>query len=198
VVQQQHIQKYGAESLIEIIEADKAIVEKNLDGDKDVAMVKGEGLNEHTVQSMCFPGIEFNPGKGEKLVVVPINGSDSYMVTIGGVNENIAPDCSAGERRIYSVSEDGETLKAFAKFKNDGVIELNGNDNFAVLYTELATAFNELQDHYNEVVNSLITWVPVATDGGGALKTLLTGIPLIPSTADITPSKSENVLLKSN
>lgn len=188
-------------NLIQIIEANNPVNEKNLDGDKVVSMSQGQGLNSYTVQNMIAPGFEFSPADGEKLVVVPINGSDSYMVTIAGTNENIAPDTAKGERKLYSVSEDGAKIKAFAKFLNTGVIELNGNDNFAVLYNELKIEFEELQTKYNSLVDVLLAWAPVATDGGAALATALaTADGLIPleSSADITKSKSENVLLKSN
>ena len=182
--------------MIQIIEATNAKTEKNLDGDKSVSMSQGEGLNAHTVQNMCSLGFEFAPADGEKLVIAPINGSDSYMVSIAGVNENITPVCLKGERRIYSVSADGQTIKAFAKFKNTGVLELNGNDNFAVLYTELKTAFDQLKTDQNAILNLLKTWAVALTDGGTALQTA--ALLLAPSTADMSLSKSVNVLLKSN
>ena len=203
-MQLQHTPAYGVKNLAEIIEADKGITEKNLDGDNEVSMTKGSGLDEHTVQNMCFPGIEFNPAKGEKLVVTSINGSESYMVAIAGTNEKIAPDCLAGERRIFSVSEDGDTLKSFAKFKNTGVIELNGNDNFAVLYNELKVAFDQLKSDHDDLVSKYNLHIhPVPTATALAVPpalgiTSVTATSGTPSTADMSPSKSLNVLLKSN
>jgi hypothetical protein len=189
--------------LVNIIEATNGLSQKNLDGDKVVSMSQGFGLNNHTVQNMVSPGIEFCPADGEKLIIVPINNSKSYMVAIAGTNENIAPVCNKGERRIFSVSEDGQTLKSFAKFKNDGVLELNGNDNFAVLFNELKTEFNELKGKYNSVVNVLKTWVVAPTDGGLALQTAINLLAVNPltdptSSANIDNAKSANVLLKSN
>jgi phage gp45-like len=183
-------------NLIQIIKSTDIVDEKNLDGEKVVSMSKGEGLNKYTTQNMCAPGFEFTPADGENLVIVPVNGSNSYMVTVAGTNENITPDCAKGERRLYSVSEDGSEIKAFAKFLNTGVIELNGNDNFAVLYNELKIAFDQLKDDQNAILNLLQTWTFVANDGGAALQTEAN--LLSPSTADMSSSKSENVLLKSN
>ena len=188
-------------NLIQIIKSTGVIDEKNLDGEKVVSMAKGDGLNKYTVQNMCAPGFEFSPADGEKLVVVPINGSDSYMVTIAGANENITPDTLKGERKIYSVSEDGAEIKAFAKFKNTGIIELNGNDNFAVLFNELKTEFNKLQQSHNDLVSAYnahihITTATIGLSPVGVISP--TESSSTPSTAVIDNSKSESVLLKSN
>jgi hypothetical protein len=178
-----------------------SVIEKNLDGENPVIQSQVSGLNDHTIENMCFPGIEFNPAKGEKLVFIPIDGSDSFMVAIGGTNDKIAPDTLKGERRIFSVSVEGDELKAYAKFKNDGIIELNGNDNFAVMFNELKTAFDQLQSDHDALVNLHNAHIHITTATVG-----LSPVGLIspttslgtPSTADISPSKSENVLLKSN
>lgn len=199
----QHIQKLGVKSLAEILVVDKGVTDKNLDGEKDVSMSEGTSLNEQTVQNMCFPGIEFKPAKGEKLVIIPINGSDSYMVSIGGVNENITPDCADGERRIFATNAEGTELKAFAKFKNTGIIELNGNDNHAVLFNELKTEFNELKNKYNDLKNKYNAHIHVTTATIG-LSPVGAISPVTPleqgsaSGANIDNTKSENVLLKSN
>lgn len=185
-----------------IIAANQTNFEKNLDGSKTVSMTKGSGLNNHTVQNMFMPGIEINPADGEKLVITPIAGSSSYMVSIAGVNENIAPDCDKGERKIYSVTPDGQTIKAFARFKNNGVIELNGNDNFAVLFNELKIEFNELKGKYNSLVSLYNSHVHIttATVGASAVPGVLS--PTVSagttSAANIDLAKSQNVLLKSN
>ena len=50
------------------------------------------------------------------------------MVSVGGINQNIAPSCQRGERKIYSVSEDGKTAKAFLLLKNDGSINIECMD----------------------------------------------------------------------
>lgn len=189
--------------MIEILQVNKGLTEKNLDGENPVSMSQGTSLNEHTVQNMCFPGIEFKPAKGEKLVIVPINGSDSYMVAIAGTNEKIAPDCEAGERRIFSVNDDGTELKAFAKFKNNGIIELNGNDNSAVLFNELKTAFDTQKSAYDDLVSKFnahihITTATIGLSPVGVISAVTVLEQGSPSTADIDPSKSENVLLKSN
>ena len=128
----------------------------------------------------CFsPGIEINPANGENLVFVRIKGSSSFLVTIGGINQNIAPDTDRGERRIYSVSADGETIKAKAKFKNDGTLELNGASSFAVKFEELQTALNAL-------VVAINTNLALKLDGGGTAGT---------TSISLTPAKSADVKL---
>lgn len=86
------------------------------------------GGKARTSLSAFAPGIEINPADGENLIISRIGNSDSFMVTIGGTNQKIAPDTERGERRIFSVSEDGETIGAIAKFKNDGSIILQSTD----------------------------------------------------------------------
>lgn len=114
----------------------------NFRGSKNkAAQSKIESNGNNYAAMNCFaPGIEINPADGEFLVINRIKDSDSFMVTIGGVNQNIAPTTDRGERLIYSVSADGKTKKASALFKNDGTLELNGNSKKLVTHAELNTA----------------------------------------------------------
>ncbi len=86
------------------------------------------GAKPETSMSCFAPGIEINPADGENLVITKIKNSSSFVVSIGGTNQNIAPDTGRGERKIYSVSADGKTLMASMKFLNDGTIEMLTSD----------------------------------------------------------------------
>jgi len=165
-------------------------------GSKTVAIHQVKAGAKPSTSMSCFaPGIEINPADGENLVITKIKRSSSFVVTIGGTNQNIEPDTARGERKIYSVSEDGAEIKAVAKFKNDGVLELNGATDSAVLFSELKTAYNELNDKYNKLITNLNAWVPVPNDGGTALKTLLTAAAPLNSLGDIDPAESADVKL---
>ena len=172
------------------------VVDKYRGGSRNVAIhqVKS-GAKPETSMSCIGPGIEINPANGENLVITQIGNSNSFVVSIGGVNQNIAPNTARGERRIYSVSEDGETIKAIAKFKNDGVLELNGATDSAVKFSGLQTAYDELKGKYNDLISRFTAWVPAPGDGGTALKVLLTAPPVLTSAGDITASESADVKL---
>jgi len=96
------------------------------DGQNQVSQSKvQQGSNDYAPMNAFAPGFEINPANGEFIIVDKINGSNSFMVSIGGINQAIEPITARGERLIYSVSENGLTKKASAHFKNDGTLVLN-------------------------------------------------------------------------
>lgn len=149
-------------------------------GKKDVAIdtFKSAG-NDLTSMSALGPGFEVHPAPGENIVVAQVGNSNSFLVTVGGVNQEIVPDTEKGERRIYSVSADGKTIKAKVKWKNDGVLEINGASSFAVKFEELQTALNA----FVLAVNANLA---LKLDGGGAAGT---------TSLNVTPAKSLDVKL---
>lgn len=56
----------------------------------------------------------------------------------------------------------------------DEVVFQDGANGGLINISELTDKLNELTDKYNDLVNRLLAWVPVASDGGAALKTALT------------------------
>jgi|GEM_PF-6606063 len=98
-------------------------------GEKTLSVSKIENKANTYTSLNCFaPGLEINPANGEQLIVQKIEGSNSFMVTIGGVNQNFEPDTERGERKIYSVSENGADMMAWIKLKNDGALEIKSKD----------------------------------------------------------------------
>lgn len=94
-------------------------------GSKTVAIHESiEGGKAQTSMSAFAPGLEINPANGENIVITKIKNSKSFVVSIGGTNQNIEPDTERGERKFYSVTEDGAELSASVKLKNNGTIEL--------------------------------------------------------------------------
>lgn len=149
-------------------------------GKKEVSISKVQYKGNNGQVLNCFgPGIEICPADGENLIITPVNNSGSFIVSIGGINQNISPDTARGERRIYSVSSDGAEIKAIAKFKNDGTIELNEATSFAVKYDELVTALNT----FKTAINSELA---LKLDGAGSAGTV---------TIDISSAKSDKVKL---
>ena len=159
-------------------------VDKYRGGSRNVAVSQiRAGAEPYTSQNAWAPGIEINPADGENLIIQKINGSSSYMVSIGGFNQDIAPDTYRGERRIFSVSSDGQTIKAKAKFKNDGTLELNGATESAVKFAQLETAFNTLKTEFNVHTHPTAPAGPISPPSNA------------PSGADITPAESVDVKL---
>ena len=167
-----------------------SIVGKFRGGSKNSIIIKSTGKGNDGQSKAAFgPGIEINPGAGERVLIERVDGSDSYLVSIAGLSSNVAPDTLKGERRFFSVDSNGD-LSAYIKLKNGGTIELNGNDNFAVLYNELLIEFNELKTKFNTHVGNY---------NGHTHGSMPAPVPpSSTSAADITNTKSDKVLLPSN
>lgn len=79
---------------------------------------------------------------------------------------------------------------------NDSEVVFNGGSNDGLVKVkELTTKITQLEERVNYLINVLTTWVPVASDGGLALKTLWN---LTPQSNIITTVQSdiENTLVK--
>lgn len=174
------------------------LVDKYLDSKNKVAIhqVKTDGKPETSMSCMA-PGFEVNPANGENIIIQKVKGSSSFNVSIGGTNQNILPDTNRGERRLYSVSEDGSEIKSIIKLKNDGEMILNGGGDSAVLFSGLADAYNELNDKYNDLISKYNLHVHnfVGVGPGNPGVTVVTTSTGSPSTGDISPAESLDVKL---
>ena len=74
--------------------------------------------------------------------------------------------------------------------KNDETIEIGGDTDFMVRYSELESAFNELRDDFNNLVTKFNTHVHPSPAGGSTGPTPTGGTP---STADITGAKINEI-----
>lgn len=164
------------------------LLDKYRGGSKNVGISKITAKGNPYTSQLCFgPGIEINPADGERLVIMKIDGSESYMVAIAGTNQNIEPGTARGERKIYSVSEDGSEIKAIAKFKNDGVLELNGASDSAVLFSELKAGFDQLVSDFNGHIHTT-----TATIGSSGTPGVISP-PTALSAAEIDGSESADI-----
>lgn len=159
---------------------------KNRDGENDVRLLQVEITEPddvQEVQQVTWSGEDNAPSNGDMVVIIEI--SETYKIAIG-VNDTIIPSVATGERKIYS--QDGGAVKAYAYFKNNGNIQLNGSGDFAVRFTALETAYDELQSKWN-------TFAAAYVPGGPAVQ----GLPPTAgaSTGDISLSKVDTVELPS-
>lgn len=163
---------------------------------------ENDTINSYMLSSF---GDDFNVPKGYKALYIRTQNSDE-PVCIGFVNKVIADTLNSGDRQLFSTNSAGDTIAAFIKFLNDGIIHINGDADFAVGFNNLKSGFDEaISDlngsiaELNKIINALNTWVPVVNDGGAALKALITANPpavVVDSTASVDSSKKDNVKIE--
>ena len=99
----------------------------------------------------------------DRLALMKIDGAGNW-VAVGVLV--LSQGAEAGEKILYSRDSAG-AIKATVKMLKDGVIELNGNADFAVAFNDLKTEFNELKtvvnSHTHVYIPGTLTPVPTAT-----------------------------------
>lgn len=119
-------------------------------------------------------------------------GVSGESVVIGFINK----DCIAaiGENRIFSTDENGVS-STYIHLKNDQTMEIGGNTDFMVRYSELENAFDELKNDHNDLVTAFNSHMhATAATGPPSIPTPIpSSIPATPSTADITGAKIEEI-----
>ena len=164
---------------------------KNRDGENDRLLLQVQVTDAddvHTVEYMSSSGEDSNPPDGAKVLI--IDAGRAYKIAIAA-DDNIQPSMAAGEKKIYSVSDGG--IAAFINFLKGGIIEINGNDDFAVRFNELETGFNQFRTDFNNFLTSAynVHTHPTAPTGPVSAPSL----PGSASTADISAAKVEEVKL---
>ena len=125
------------------------------DGELPVRLVQSEISEEEDVQTVELfrgSGIDACPVKDKANAVIVSIGSVKLAIA---VDDAIVPDVSEGEIKVYSINPATNTISAYALFKVDGSIELNGNTDFAVAFTDLKTGFDQLKSDFNTFVTTI-------------------------------------------
>lgn len=133
-------------------------------------------------------GIDSVPVK-DLIAIYSETGHDGDTVIIGYLNKNRLAD--VGENRLFSTNANG-TLSTFIWLKNDGTMQVGGNTDFMVRFSELETGFNQLKSDFNSLVTTFNTHVHPGVTIGGA-STLVTVTLETPSTADISNAKIQEI-----
>jgi len=172
-----------------------SIIDKFKDLTKTVlqSTVETTSGNNRTCQLMFAVGLEVRPGKDCEYVVIPFGKSDGNLVAIGGYNPNITPDVLDGEARLFSTTADGKTLQAYIKCLNTGILNVNGKNDNAVRYNELKTAFDQLKSDFDNHVQTSASAGFSLLDSLGQPVTGSCGKPTIPSSADLTSAKIDEI-----
>jgi hypothetical protein len=129
-------------------------------------------------ESMPF-GVDSSPLK-DMIAIYGNTTSDSESIIIGYINKNQIAE--PGETRLFSLDENG-SLKSYLYLKKDGIIEINGDSNFAVKYNELDSVLNTLATDINTENTKIATAI---TSVGGSY------VPA-PITIDLTSAKNETI-----
>lgn len=131
-------------------------------------------------------GTDSNPPKG-MVAVYAKTESRGKTVILGYLNVNQL--AAVGDHRIYSTDSNGG-LKAYVWLKNDGTAEILGDGDNMVRYSKLEEAFNQLKSDHDDLVNAFNAHMhATAATGPPSIPTPGSGIPALPSTADISGAK---------
>lgn len=150
-------------------------LEKNTLLDTDVYAAKARISSDQdiqTIEPMHQPGVQHRPPTESHGFFTALSEAKKLFFSIwDGVPKQVLNE---GERISYSY--DGPTIKTFIKYLKTGILHINGSTDYAVRFTELETAFNELKTQYN------------AHNHGGSGTSA-------PSVADISTAKVDTVKL---
>lgn len=108
-------------------------------------------------------------------------------IIFGILNTNNS--AAEGEVRLYSLNADLDE-QTYLHIKVDGTIEIGGVGDFAVRYSKLEEAFNQLKDDYDSHIH--VTTATISSGGAGVIQPVAVG-----STADISDAKVDEVKLPS-
>lgn len=122
-------------------------------------------------------GVDAAPLK-DMLAAYSATAEKGKTVFLGVINKNQKAD--KGEVRLYSLDANASE-KIYLWLKNDGYMEVGGNDDHLVRYSKLEEAFNTLQNEFNTHVH------PTSAPGSN------TAPITIASTANISPAKIERL-----
>ena len=133
-------------------------------------------------------GIDSVPVK-DLIAIYSETGQDGDTVIIGYLNKNRLAE--VGENRLFSTDENG-VLSTFIWLKNDGTMEVGGDTDFMVRFSELETGFNQLKSDLNSLISTFNTHVHPGVTVGAA-STLITVTLETPSNADISNAKIQEI-----
>jgi hypothetical protein len=142
-------------------------------------------------------GSDFSPPK-DWTAIYAKTANDSEPVVIGFVNQLANEALDVGDKELFSTNEGGSAKSFSVLLKNDRTIEIGGGDDYAVGFNQLQTQFNELNDKFNKSTEAFnIHTHPTAATGPISPPTPVPSkIPVIPSLADISLTKKENIKLQ--
>lgn len=173
-------------------------IKKNRDGDKKVVLLQVEITDPddiQTVQSMGAAGVNSNPVNDS--IVFIAQAGNAFKIAVA-VDDGIEPTAKRGEYEIYS-SKDG-VKKSSAYCDEDGNLILNFGTDFAVRFSELKAAFDQLKADYDQSMVVVSNHSHNDSLGAPTTTPLLPSPPfptpgIQPTTADIDPAKIDDIMV---
>lgn len=161
-------------------------------------LVKHLGLGRDDVQEslQVSPyGLDSKPVKDTIGVRSDTSEKGSEIVLGYVIKNRVAKD---GEFRTYATDSDGNEV-AYTYMTNDGDLELNGNDDNAVRFSELKSGFDTLKTDLNSLITAYNSHTHITTATVGASPTPGVIAPTTStgasSTASVDSSKIDKVKL---
>jgi phage gp45-like len=124
-------------------------IKTNRDGSIAVRLLQVQISNEsdiQTVQYMGAAGDDSAPINGDKVQILSIGPAFKFAIAVE--DQNNAASMNAGEKKLYSRDGAG-AIAAFINFLVGGNLELNGNADFAVRFTNLESMVTSLNSKYD-------------------------------------------------
>lgn len=168
----------------------------NRDGEGDSRMLSAE-LSEaddvQTIELVNRNGEQTNPLDDHMLVILELGPAWKIAVA---VRDNVELDATLarGEKILYSLDATN-AIKASVRFKADGTLVLNEGEDYAVQFTAMQSAFNQLKSDFNTFVSSVFNahTHPYLPGPGPAAPTSPTATPGSSSSADMAGAKIESI-----
>jgi hypothetical protein len=176
---------------MEVGEIIRTEIAKNRDGDKDVLLLHvsvSEEEDIRTVELMNLSGDDTHPLVGARVLFD--EAAEAWSVALS-VDDLTVPQVEAGEREIYSLS--GTTKKAKVKLVKDGTIKLNDGTDWAVQFTALQLAFEQLKAELNAHILNFNTHVHSPTPVGIPPMIPPPPVPSVSAVADMSGAKVDTV-----
>jgi len=171
-------------------------IKANRDAEGNSRLLQAEissAVDKQTIELVSACGEQYNPRDGDVLFIAELG--PNWKIAIASSDETEPDDTlEQGERKIYSLNGDGEVM-ACIRFKADGTLILNEGEDWAVQYTALKDAFDELKSDLNSMVSAWNTFADAYLPGGPAVQ----GTPPAPlssvseSAADMSGAQIESV-----
>ena len=179
---------------LETGEVGNTSVKANRDGDNDVRMMACEVSSPGDVQSVqlvSIGGMDFHPLPGARVMVAQVGNAWKMAIVL---EDGVTPTAAAGEKFIYS-QDSGGAISALVKLRNTGDVEINGDADWAVAYTDLKMAFDQLKSDHDTHVHLAGPPLGAVLDSVGGPCTGPTAPPTAGPSADMSPAKVSTVKL---
>ena len=156
-------------------------IKPNKDGKNSVRLLQCSLSDDDDIQTIEFvnsPGDDSSPNMGDAVTILTIN--ESYKIAIAN-DDKITPTMEPGEKKIYSYASG--SIQAFINLLKTGIIEINGNVDFAVRFNALSLIVQQAVTAINANLTAISA--DLQSLGGSYVPT--------PIVVDLTPAKIEEI-----